>query len=283
MSLNIENRSTLATEASLGSLLPDLANPDRDVRQRAVIALGERADPATADALVAQLFAEPDFFVRDTLTWAVTRLGSSALPAVLAGLGEQRGPEVRTQALRTLSKVADPTTVSAILTLIDDDEPAVSAKARWALARIGDPRVVPELADRLGAKTPEVQNALTDVLASFGSGAVPTLVDALAHPDAAVRQHAADVPCHVGHPDAEPAPGALGQAAADTESAVAVSAVMALGELQGPDAEHALERAAELPDPRVSAVAARLAGRRKPSSKLRAAIARRAEANRSSE
>jgi HEAT repeat protein len=283
MSLNAETRSTLPPDVSTGNLLADLANPDRDVRQVAVIALGERADPATADALVAQLFAEPDFFVRDTLTWAVTRLGASALPAVLAGLDEQRAPEVRTQALHTLSKIADPATVNAIVTLIDDDEPAVSAKARWALGRIGDPRVVPQLADRLGANTTEVQNALTDVLASFGSGAVPTLVDALGHSDAAVRQHAADVLCHVGHPDAEPAAHALGEAAADPESAVAVSAVMALGELEGPEAERALERAAELPDARVSAVAARLAGRRKRSSKLRAALAaRRAEADRAS-
>ena len=43
------------------------------VRQQAALHLGTHADASVTPELVSLLVAEPDFFVRETLTWAVVR------------------------------------------------------------------------------------------------------------------------------------------------------------------------------------------------------------------
>lgn len=249
-------------------LIADVGSLDPDVRQSAALALGKRARATDADALLAQLWVEPDFFVRDTLTWAVLRLSDASLPGVLSALDGNDDPAVRTQALHVLSKIADPTTTDRILPYLDDENDSVAAKARWALGRIGDHRVVPKLTERLGAEQIEVRNALTEVLTSFGSGAVSSLIEKLRDRNPNVRQHASEVLCFIGDPDSAPALDALVAATNDPETAVAVSALMALGELRGDRAEQALEDATSSSNPRIRAVATRLASQPKNESKL---------------
>ncbi|PPF09620.1 hypothetical protein C5C56_16995 [Rathayibacter sp. AY1D1] len=240
------------------ALLAELSDPDRDVRLRAAMTLGELAEPATAEPLAAHLWEEPDFFVRDVLTWSLGRLGSAAVPVAREALG--REPRVRTQALHVLSKILDPATLDDIAPLAADSEPAVAAKARFALGRLGDARALPVLLGLLGDDDAEAQNVLTDVLASFGAAAVPGLEQALREGSAPVRRHAAAALGYLGD-DARPAVDALDGAAGSDDSALAVSAVMALGSITGPDAAAALERASASDDSRVSAVAARLLSR----------------------
>jgi hypothetical protein len=50
------NESVTET-TSLEELLHDLADPDRDVRQKTALAVGERADAAATQALLAQLWS----------------------------------------------------------------------------------------------------------------------------------------------------------------------------------------------------------------------------------
>ncbi|KZX21054.1 HEAT repeat domain-containing protein [Rathayibacter tanaceti] len=242
-------------------LLAGLADRDRDVRQASALALGERADRAAVGAVLAQLWEEPDFFVRDTLTWAASRVGREAVPLVREALAADRRPAVRTQAMHVLSKIADPATMDDILPLIDDGAPEVAAKARWALSRLGDPRAVPVLLRQLGTGDAEAQNALTDVVASFRAAAVPGLIDALAHADPAARRHAAEVVGHIGSPHAEPALAALRSAAEGPDVEVAVSALMAVGEFSSHEAQLVIADATQSGEPRVRAVAERLRSR----------------------
>jgi len=258
------------------ALVAALADPDRDVRQEAALALGERADAATLDAVLEQLWAEPDFFVRETLTWAVARVGAPAIPGVRQALAADRSSEVRTQALHVLSKIADPSTVDDLVPLIDDADEAVAAKARWALARIGDERAVPFVAAHLGAADAEARNALTDVLAAFGSAAVPALVAGLLDERPVVRAQAAEALGRIGSPDADPAVTALGSGAEDADAETAVSALMALGAIDGEDARAAIHRATTAGDPRIRAVAERLQARPPRRSRLEEARAARA-------
>ncbi|MGW0249054.1 HEAT repeat domain-containing protein [Nocardia goodfellowii] len=231
--------------------LRGLAHLDRDVRQTAALALGTSADPRTAPALLTRLWSEPDFFVRETLTWAVIRVADAATPLVLAAL-ERTGTRVR--ALHVLSKIADPATIDAIVPFAADRDPEVAAKARWALTRIGDPRVVPVLATRLGAGDDSSRNGLTRDLASFGAAAVPVLTQALSGAGSSARRHAAEILGFLG-PDAEESVEALVAALEDNDDEVRLSAAMALRELGTPAAIAALARHTEARDPRLRAIA----------------------------
>ncbi|MFI1369000.1 HEAT repeat domain-containing protein [Streptomyces griseochromogenes] len=247
-----------------------LSDPDRSVRNTAALAIGSQFETELADVLVEALWAELDFFVRETMTWSVTRLEEATRPAVLAAAAPDRSSEVRVQALHVLSKFANPETVDAVLPYITDADEEVARKARWALGRIQEPRAVPHLVALLGAHDLEVRNALTSDVAAFGAAAVPALVEALGSGDDVVRRHAADILCYIGHPDAETAAEALGAAVGDAESQVAMSALMALGELSGEVARQKIEAAREAEDPQVRGVAQRLATRKPRRSALRA-------------
>lgn len=241
-------------------LVEKLSDQDRTVRNTAALAIGSQFEIELAQALVEALWSESDFFVRETMTWAVTRLEEATLPAVLAAAAPGRSPEVRVQALHVLSKFANPETVDAVLPYVTDGDEAVARKARWALGRIREPRAVPHLVALLGGQGLEERNALTDDVAAFGSAAVPALVEALGSDDQVVRRHAADILCYIGHPDAEHAAEALGAAVADPESQVAMAALMALGELRGDVARQKIESAREAGDPQIRGIAERLAG-----------------------
>lgn len=239
--------------------LHGLMNPDRDMRQAAALDLGTLADPAAAPALVARLWSEQDFFVRDTLSWAVTRVADAATPLLLDALAGTDTAS-RVQALHVLSKIADPATTAAIVPLAADDDPDVAAKARWALTRIGDPRAILTLAAHLGTGDNNSRNDLTRDLASFDHAAVPWLVTALTSDEAPVRGHAAEVLCFIG-PGAEGATDALAEALQDTDEQVRLSAAMALYELRTPRAQVVLARHTGADDPRLRAIANRAQSR----------------------
>ena len=66
-------------------LIAALAAGDASTRLAAVLAIGSDAEPGLVDTLVARCAIEPDFYVRDMLTWALTRLPSEiTVPRLLA-------------------------------------------------------------------------------------------------------------------------------------------------------------------------------------------------------
>ena len=168
----------LTGDPAVATALRGLIDIDRDVRQAAALDLGTLAVPATAPALVARLWSERDFFVRDTISWAAARVADAAVPLLLDAL-DSAEPASRVQSLHVLSKIADPSTLDAILPLADESNSDVAAKARWALTRIGDPRAIPILTRHLGRGDDSRWNSLTRELAAFGEAAVPALTDAL--------------------------------------------------------------------------------------------------------
>lgn len=249
----------LTGDPHVDETLHGLTNLDRDVRQAAALALGKLADSATAPAMVARLWSEQDFFVRDMLSWSVTRVADAATPLLLDAL-TKADTASRVQALHVLSKIADPATTEAILPLATDDDLNVAAKARWALSRIGDSRAIPVLAAHLGAGDDTSRNGLTRDLASFSEAAVPTLVTSLTSDEPLVRRHAAEVLCFMG-PGAEGATSALAEALQDADDEVRLSAAMALFDLRTPTAQVVLARQTEAEDPRLRAIANRAQSR----------------------
>lgn len=244
--------------AQVDDALDRLAHVDRDVRQAAALNIGELADPSAAPGLVAQLWSEQDPFVRETITWAVTRVTTAATPLLLEAL-TSADAATRDRVLHVLSKIADPATVDAIMPLAADADPFVAAKARWALARIGDPRAIPALMAHLGTGDDTTRNGVTRDLASFDESAVPALITALTSDETHVRRHAAEALCFMG-PGAEGATDALSGALDDPDGEVRVSAAMALFDLRTSRALTALTRRTETADRRVRAIADRAAG-----------------------
>lgn len=243
--------------ARVDDALDRLTDLDRDRRQSAALIIGELAEPAAAPGLVARLFSERDPFVRETISWAVTRVPEAATPLLVDAL-----PSADTvtldRALHVLSKIADPDTVDVMIPWTAHNDPLVAAKARWALTRIGDPRAIPALVAHLGSGDETTRNGVTRDLASFGVPAVPSLVEALVNATTPVRRHAAEALCFMG-PGAEGATNALSEALDDPDGEVRVSAAMALFDLRTPQALMALSHRTESADPRVRAIAARAA------------------------
>lgn len=227
---------TLTGVCEVDAVLPALTHPDKNTRQRAAVALGTLADDAAGPALVARLRDEPDFFVRDTVTWAVTRLGETTRELVEA-LAESQDPVTTSQALHVLSKIASPLSIPTVSRYTGDRDATVAAKARTAIARIGDPAGITVLTEHLGQGGQSEQNQLTTDLASFRRDAVPGVVDLVARclsdADPQVRRHAADVLAHIGRP-AAPAIAGLAQQLTDPDEHVRLAGATALYEIDPP-------------------------------------------------
>ena len=84
-----------------------LESPDKSVRLQAALAAGTYPEPEFIDVLVSQCASEPDFFVRDTLSWALIR---NEIPKVVERLKSELisdNIQAKSQALHTLTKIGD--------------------------------------------------------------------------------------------------------------------------------------------------------------------------------
>lgn len=248
--------SATAKDHGIEPALAGLVHPDKDVRQQTAVSLGQLAEPRLAEQVAQLLWEESDFFVRETLTWVLTRTPGPAAEAATAVLTEG-DTGTRLRALHLLSKLADSDTVTAVARYIADPNPLVADKARWALARIGDPSVISLLVDQLGDPDLATRDAMTNTLAHFGSAAAPTVLMALVADDPSIRAHAADVLCFIGSPGALEAIPALIEGLEDDHPDVRLSVALALRELiVHPTARGALTTASlDNPDSHVRAVA----------------------------
>lgn len=189
-------------------LIAALAAGDASTRLKAALAIGSNPAPGLVDTLVARCAIEPDFYVRDMLTWALTRLPSEiTVPRLLAELRSDRA-QARSQALHTLSKIKDADAwpeITPSLLRDPDDEVARSAW-RAAIAHVPDGQekaLAEELAAQLGRGDREVQLSLSRALVALGEEAVaPVLQKAMASDDPGVLAHASATERLLRDPDA---------------------------------------------------------------------------------
>lgn len=197
----------MAVHASSGSALSAaLRSPDAATRLAAALAAGTRPDPEFVEVLVARCAVEPDFFVRDMLTWALTRQDRPATVArVLTELGSHV-PQARSQALHTLSKIGDGRTWPAITTELLTDPDDEVARAAWRAAT----GLVPDgeragLAEVLGTQFDrgdrEVRRSLSRAFAALGAAARPVVERATTAREEGVRAHAIATARLIRNPD----------------------------------------------------------------------------------
>ncbi|TXG92717.1 HEAT repeat domain-containing protein [Rhodococcus rhodnii] len=175
-----------------------LAAPDASVRLRAALAVGSDPGPGsgveTARALVARCAAEPDFYVRDMLTWALCRLPpNTTVPLLVHELGARRA-QARSQALHTLSKIGDASAFPAVTALLHDrDDDAARSAWRAAVALVAPEQhgwLAAELADELGRGDRETAAGLARALVALGEPVLPVVEHAATRRDPRVRAHA---------------------------------------------------------------------------------------------
>lgn len=75
--------ATMNTPMETHQLVAALESPDVSVRLAAALRAGSRPLPDYVEALVGRCAVEPDFFVRDMLTWALIRNDQAAVTDLL--------------------------------------------------------------------------------------------------------------------------------------------------------------------------------------------------------
>jgi len=179
------------------ALTDALADPRSSVRLQAVMAAGTTPDAADLDVLVEQCAVEPDFFVRDMLTWALTRHPSADVVERVVPSLTRSEPQARSQALHTLSKVGDPSAWPSVRPLLaDHDDEVLRAAWRTAVALVPDDErgeLARTLAVQLGVGPRERRLSLSRALVGLGEETVaPVLAAAAGRGSDAVRDHVAD-------------------------------------------------------------------------------------------
>ncbi|MBC3840852.1 HEAT repeat domain-containing protein [Streptacidiphilus sp. 4-A2] len=175
--------------------LQGLEDSRSSVRLRAALAVGTAPDPCFVDKLVERCAVEPEFFVRDMLTWALARHPVSlTLPGLLREVRSERA-QARSQALHTLSKIGDRQAWPAITrTLLSDADDEV-ARTAWRAAVVlvpggEEPALAAVLATQLGRGERETQLSLSQALVALGEVIEPALQAATTASDPRVRAHA---------------------------------------------------------------------------------------------
>ncbi|MEV0117871.1 HEAT repeat domain-containing protein [Streptomyces sp. NPDC050844] len=200
--MTITTQDTDVTRALRG-----LADDDSSVRLRAALAVGTAPDPRFVDKLVERSAIEPEFFVLDMLTWALTRHPvSMTLPRLLREVRSQRA-QARSQALHTLSKIGDRRAWSAITRALLTDADDEVARSAWRAAVVlvpegEEPALAAVLATQLGRGERETQLSLSRALVALGAVIGPALRAARVTPDPRTRTHALATERLLRDPDA---------------------------------------------------------------------------------
>ncbi|MFB6628961.1 HEAT repeat domain-containing protein [Streptomyces sp. NPDC056362] len=199
---------TMANEdTNVVRALRGLTDDSASVRLRAALAVGTAPDARCVDGLVGRCAVEPDFQVREMLTWALTRHApADTLPPLLDALRSEHA-QARSQALHTLSKIGDPMAWPAITAALMTDADDDVARSAWRAAVV----LVPEaeasalagvLAGQLGRGGRETQLSLSRALIELGDAMTAVVRAAAADPRPAVRRHAIATEKMLHDPDA---------------------------------------------------------------------------------
>ena len=188
----LTQRDILYPVPTLRSLL---ASPDQSVRLKAALAAGTYPAEEYIEILIAQCTHEPDFFVRDTLSWALMRHDVTKVVKRLETELQSSNPQAKSQAIHTLSKIGDNANYSLITDemLFDADDFIASTAWRVASVLVPDdqkPDLVKKLITQLGRGDSDTQFGLTRFLCALGDCIVEPLTQAAESSDDAVSNQA---------------------------------------------------------------------------------------------
>jgi HEAT repeat protein len=169
-----------------------LASADQSVRLKAALAAGTYPQLGFVEILISQCRHEPDFFVRDTLSWALMRQDRDAVMEKL--IPELTSPvaQARSQAVHTLSKIGDKKNYSLISNqlLLDQEDSVASTAWRAASVLVSEEEksaLVAVLITQLGRGDSDTQFALTRFLCAIGDAILEPLKEAAKSENEVIR------------------------------------------------------------------------------------------------
>ncbi|MGW6391425.1 HEAT repeat domain-containing protein [Streptomyces sp. NPDC055103] len=189
------DEATNGEATNTARMLRGLEHDSASVRLRAALAVGTNPQPSFVDGLVGRCAIEPEFSVREALTWALTRHSASLTVSRLLDELRSERAQARSQALHTLSKIGDRGAWPAITRELLTDAHDEVARSAWRAAVV----LVPEgregesaavLATQLGRGGRDTRLSLSRALVALGEAAVPFLRVATEDADPLVREHA---------------------------------------------------------------------------------------------
>ena len=172
-----------------------LDSPDQSVRLNAALAAGTYPEVEFIEVLITQCAIESDFFVRDTLSWALMRNDVTKVVKRLETELQSNNLQAKSQAIHTLSKIGDKNNYSLITDqmLFDSDDFIASTAWRVASVLVPDdekPILVQKLITQLGRGDSDVQFGLTRFLCALGDCIVEPLIEASKSEDQDVSNQA---------------------------------------------------------------------------------------------
>lgn len=179
--------------ATLRSLLE---SPNKSVRLQAALAAGTYPEDAYIEVLIAQCAHESDFFVRDTLSWALMRHEIAKVVDRLKSELNSENPQAKSQAIHTLSKIGDKQFYSLITNDHHFDSLDKVAVTAWRAASV----LVPDhekhslteiFVSQLGRGDSDLQFDLTRFICALGDVIIEPLKQAAESEREGVRLHAA--------------------------------------------------------------------------------------------
>ena len=172
-----------------------LASPDQSVRLKAALAAGTYPDPEYIEILISQCTHEPDFFVRDTLSWALMRHDVKKVVKHLETELQSSNNQAKSQAIHTLSKIGDKANYRLITDEMLFDQDDFIASTAWRVASVLVPDnqksiLVQKLITQLGRGDSDTQFGLTRFLCALGVCIVDPLTEASKSADEAISNQA---------------------------------------------------------------------------------------------
>lgn len=182
-------------DADVEPIESGLSAADASTRLRAALRAGTEPDPTQIRPIVERLGIEPDFFVRDMLTWALAQNDHASVGARLVEELTSSNPAARAQALHGLSKIDARDRWRAITPelLADPDDEVARTAWRTAVA-LWPIDAANELASRLATQWArggrEIQLSLSQALVGLGDAADTVIDEGLRSANDEVRRHA---------------------------------------------------------------------------------------------
>jgi HEAT repeat protein len=172
-----------------------LDSPDQSVRLKAALAAGTYPEEEFIEVLISQCAIEPDFFVRDTLSWALMRNDVTKVVKRLESELQSSNPQAKSQAIHTFSKIGDKGNYPLITDemLFDPDDFIASTAWRVASVLVPDerkPELARKLVTQLGRGNSDIQFGLTRFLCALGESIVEPLTEAANSTDEVISNQA---------------------------------------------------------------------------------------------
>jgi HEAT repeat protein len=243
----VRSRSALALgnigDASvIPALLPLLKDAEGEVRSAACVAIAKFCEPSTFDDITNVLLDDALIEVRQS---AASALGETKHPAALPFLMEALRDsswwfeqEQAAADLLNAIKIMGTAAVEPLIEALGDREGTVRRYAATMLGDIGDIRAIEELGMTMYDLHNEVGKSAAQALAKFGAQAMDIFIEALNHPEAAIRENSVVAMSKIQ--DARVIP-ALIEMLADPAREVQKQAMQALAVLHDPRAIPALQ------------------------------------------